>query len=250
QHSEHLCQMGLVHVEHQADAALRIDCAAKHQRDIFNLLALFRRLPCFLIGDELRLRFAYGFDNAQAIGSKRASRFGYLDDGIGQNGRLHLCCAPGELDFYRDVLRSEVVLCSVDQLCSDDAIAQVFRLLKTGILRHGQNPAHLPAALFGIDKIGDSLDNESAFNYPITASQSGIEKPVLDVARHLLRSDQHAFNLRVVDAGEIRATTSVDVETRASEEGDGRVLQAAFGNAEANLHRFTSSAGLTSMFFV
>jgi hypothetical protein len=54
---------------------------------------------------------------------------------------------------------------------------------------------------------------------------------VLDVAGHLLRADEHALDLHVVDGGEVAAAAGVDAPACALEESDGGVLQAAFGNS-------------------
>jgi hypothetical protein len=56
---------------------------------------------------------------------------------------------------------------------------------------------------------------------------------VIDVARHLLRANQHALDLGVVDGGEVGAAVGVDVPAGALEESDGRILQAALGDAES-----------------
>ena len=47
-------------------------------------------------------------------------------------------------------------------------------------------------------------------HHPVEPGQAGVEHAVLDVARHLLRADQHAFDLRIVDAGEIRPAADGD----------------------------------------
>src|SRR5213075_1985181 len=57
-----------------------------------------------------------------------------------------------------------------------------------------------------------------------------------DVARHLLRADQHALDLGIVDRRKVRPRADVDVEAGAREQLDGRVLQRPFRNAEAKLH--------------
>ncbi len=44
----------LLHVEHEPDAALRGNGAAKHQGEVLDLLALPRVLHRFLVGDDLR----------------------------------------------------------------------------------------------------------------------------------------------------------------------------------------------------
>ena len=56
---------------------------------------------------------------------------------------------------------------------------------------------------------------------------------MIDVAGHLLRANQHALNLRVVDGREVGAAVGVDVPAGALEERNGGILQTAFGNAES-----------------
>ena len=64
----------------------------------------------------------------------------------------------------------------------------------------------------------------------------GVEDAVRDVARHLLRADQHAFDLGIVDGRKVRTRAHVDVEAGAREQLDGRVLQRAFRDAELEFH--------------
>src|SRR5262249_37149898 len=75
------------------------------------------------------------------------------------------------------------------------------------------------------------------FGNPIEPRQSRIEHAFADVPRHLLRADQHAFDFRIVDRGEIRTRADIDVEPRAREQLHGRILQRALGDAEPKLHR-------------
>ena len=98
--------------------------------------------------------------------------------------------------------------------------------------RHGEHPAHLAAALLGVGERGDAGHVEAALDHPVDAGEAGVENAVIDVARHLLRANQHALDLGVVDGGKVGAAVGVDVPAGALEERDGRVLQAAFGNAE------------------
>ena len=102
--------------------------------------------------------------------------------------------------------------------------------------RHGQHPAHFAEALLGVDQVGDGLDLGFALLHPVAAGEAGVQNAVLDVARHLLRADQHAFDLGIVDGREIRAAAGGDVVAGAAEQIDGGVLQAALGNAELQLH--------------
>ena len=120
-----------------------------------------------------------------------------------------------------------------DQFGGDDLAFKIFGLLKAAAFRHRQHPAHLAAALLGIGQRGDAGDIEAALDHPVDAGQAGVEHAVIDVARHLLRANQHALNLAVVDGGKVGAAIGVDVPSGALEERNGRILQAAFGNAES-----------------
>src|SRR6185369_8197036 len=97
------------------------------------------------------------------------------------------------------------------------------------------------AALLGIDEIADRDDFESALGDPVESGKAGIERTMFDIARHLLRTNEHAFDLGVVGGWEVGATVGVDFEARGGEERDGGVLQAALGNAESELHCDTSA---------
>ena len=102
---------------------------------------------------------------------------------------------------------------------------------------HGQHPAHFAEALLGVDEIGDGLDVGFALFDPVAAGEPGVENAVLDVARHFLRADEHAFDFGIVDGGKVRAAAGGDVEAGAAEQVDGGVLEAAFGDAEFELHQ-------------
>ena len=70
-----------------------------------------------------------------------------------------------------------------------------------------------------------------------------------DVPRHLLGTDQQAFDLDVVDFRVVRPGRKLDAVTRAPHEFGGRLLQAAGGNAQfKNLvrHDCRESARVTS----
>src|SRR5262249_35967096 len=54
-----------------------------------------------------------------------------------------------------------------------------------------------------------------------------------DVARHLLRADQHALDLRIVHGRKVRPRADVHREARTCKQLDRRVLQRAFRDAQA-----------------
>jgi len=127
----------------------------------------------------------------------------------------------------------EVAFGDLDELGGDGFSGEVFGFLVGRVLRDGEHPADLLAALFGVDEAGDALHVEGALDDPVDAGESGVEDAFFHVAGHLLGADEHALDLGVVDGGEIGAAIGVDAPSGAFEEGDGGVLQAAFGDAEA-----------------
>src|SRR5215475_11498964 len=201
---EYSLQVLLADIKHQSHTSLCIDCATQHQRDVLDLPLLLRILPCIFVGYELRIGLADCLDYPQAIGLERAAGFCDLDDGIGQDGGLDLCRSPRELDFYGNVFVREVVLGCTHQFGSDNASAEVFRFVVLRIFGDSQHPAHLAAALFRINEIANRVYFQPTLDHPITPGKSSIEEAVLNVARHLLSTNQHAFDLRIVDLGEVR----------------------------------------------
>ena len=101
---------------------------------------------------------------------------------------------------------------------------------------HRQHPAHFAEALLGVDQVGDGDDVGLVLLDPVAAGEAGVEDAVFDVARHFLRADEHALDFGIVDGGEIGAAAGGDLESGAAEQIDGGVFQAAFGNAELELH--------------
>jgi hypothetical protein len=81
--------------------------------------------------------------------------------------------------------------------------------LKRRILRRGEHPAHLAEALLGVDQVRDAGEHagravaELVLGDPVLAGETGVEYAVRDIARHLLRADQHALDVRVVDRREV-----------------------------------------------
>ena len=85
-------------VQHQADAALRLDGGAQQQRDVLDLGALPVVGQRLVVGDELRVRLHHRVEDPQAIRAQRRAGLGRFDDGVGEHRRLDLGGAPRELD--------------------------------------------------------------------------------------------------------------------------------------------------------
>ena len=114
--------------------------------------------------------------------------------------------------------------------------AKIFRALVGGSLGHSQNPAHFAAALLGVDQVGDGNNLQSAFHHPVKPGQARIEHAMLYVTRHLLRPNQHAFDIRIGGACRVRPAIGINVQSRAREQLQRRLLQTPFRNANAQLH--------------
>jgi hypothetical protein len=103
---------------------------------------------------------------------------------------------------------------------------------KWRILRHREHPLHAGAAGLGVGQRCHALHIAVVLEHPVVAGQAGVQRAVLHIARHLLRTHQHALDLRVVDRREVAAATRIDAPARALKERNRRVLQAALWNSQ------------------
>ena len=86
-----------------------------------------------------------------------------------------------------------------DDLGGDALALQILDALHRRVVRHGQHPAHRPAADLAEDQLGHFLHVGVVFQNPVVAGQAAVERAVLDVARHLLGADERTLNFRIVD---------------------------------------------------
>ena len=84
QHGEHRVKIAALHVEHEAHLRLRVDCAAQHEGDLVDLLALPRVGDGFFAGDEMRLALHDSVDDLEAVGLERAAGLSDFNDGVGE----------------------------------------------------------------------------------------------------------------------------------------------------------------------
>ena len=188
-----------------------------------------------LAGDQMGFALHDGVDDGEAVGFERAAGLGDFDDGVGEHGGFDFGGAPTEFDFDVDALLGEVGFGDAYQLGGDDFAFEVFGAGEAAALGHREDPADLTAGLLGVGEGGDAGDVEAALDDPVDAGEAGVEDAVVDVAGHLLSADEHALDLFVVDGGEVGAAVGVDVPAGALEEGDGGILERAFGDAETDL---------------
>ncbi len=99
----------------------------------------------------------------------------------------------------------EVALGVLDEFGGDDLAGEVFGALVGRVLGDREHPFHGHAALLGVGERGDALDVALVFEDPVVAGEAGVEGAVLYVAGHLLRADEHALDLGVVDGWEVAA---------------------------------------------
>src|SRR6202020_2765227 len=151
--------------------------------------------------------------------------------------RFHFRRAPGELNLDWHVSAGKVGSREIYQFSCHDPVLEVLGLLEERILRHCQHPLNFAHALFRVDQIGHPNYIQPTLQHPVEASKAGIQRPMLDVARHFLRTDEQAFNLRIVGCGKVGARTGVDAQTGASEQTECGFLQTSLGNAQTKLHR-------------
>ena len=212
QQREDRVEVGALHVQHQADPALRFDRRLQQQGDVLDLRPLRLVVEGAPVGDEPRVRLEHRVDDAQVVGAQRRPGLGRFDDRVGQVGRLHLGGAPRELDVDVDAEPPEVRLGHAHQLSGNPPAFQVPRRLVRRILRHRQHPAHLAVALLRVDEIADVHHlvprGRTVLRDPVDAGQPRVDRLVGDVAGHLLRADQRARDLRVVDSWGSRSGSS------------------------------------------
>ena len=77
---------------------------------------------------------------------------------------------------------------------------------------------------------------QAALQHPIDASQTRIERAMLDVASHLLSANQHALDLRIIGRCKIGTRADVNLQASTRQHGQRGLLQAAFGDAQSKRH--------------
>ena len=133
-------------------------------------------------------------------------------------------------------MRLQVAAGGGHEFGGDDLAVEVVHGVEAAAGGHSEYPAHFAEALLGVDEVGDGDYVGFVLGNPIESGKSRVEDAVFDIARHFLGADEHALDFRIVDGGEVGAAAGGDVEAGAAEEVDGGVLEAAFGNAEFELH--------------
>src|SRR6476469_10940405 len=79
--------------------------------------------------------------------------------------------------------------------------------------------------------------------HPVAPRHSRVQDAIVHIPRHLLRANQHAFDLRVIDSRKVRPAAGRDIEAGAAEQINRRILEASFGNAKLELHALYTASG-------
>ena len=116
QQTEDPVEIDAADVQHQADAALRLDRRLQQQGHVFELGPLPGVGERGAIGDQLRVRLHYRVEDAQPVGAQRRTGLGRFDNRIGQHRRLDFGGAPGKFDVDAHALPREVGTGDADQL--------------------------------------------------------------------------------------------------------------------------------------
>jgi len=229
QHGEHVVHVVAPHVHLEPDPAVSLERAVEQKGYVLELLTLPRVFPGHFVGEQQVLDLEHGVDHAQMIGAQRAPGLGDLDDRVGQIGRFDLRGSPGELNLDRHVALVEERPRDVDELGGDSLAGEVLDPLEGGVGRHGQDPLARPTGLLGVDELRDRHQVGAAVQVPVVAGDSGVEHALGDVARDLLRPDQHRGDLGVVDRGVVGTPRDRHVVASALEQAHGRLLEASLG---------------------
>ena len=143
-------------------------------------------------------------------------------------------------------MRGQVAFGGGYQFGGDDFAVEIVDGVEAAAGGHGQHPADFAEALLGVDEVGHGDNLRFIFRDPIQAGEARVEDAVFDVARHFLGADEHALDIGIVDGREVGAAAGGDVKAGAAEQIDGRVFQAAFGNAEFQFHALPPYTALGS----
>src|ERR1700682_1317520 len=76
------------------------------------------------------------------------------------------------------------------------------------------------------------MQRDVVLDDPVAAGDSRVERAVGDIPRHLLRTQDAATELRIVDARDIRARADRDAPSRLAHQLDRLSLEAALGDSE------------------
>ena len=126
-----------------------------------------------------------------------------------------------------DAVGLEVALREADRLGRDALALEVLDGLDLRVVRHGEDPAHRVARGLRVVELAD-LDHVAAvLVHPVVAAYARVKEPELHVAAHLLRPEQAALYLLVVDRRDVASAGAGYIEPSPLEQSERGFLKAA-----------------------
>ena len=107
--------------------------------------------------------------------------------------------------------------------------------MEIGAFGNREDPAERVASDFAVHEFCNFQNIGTVFADPVVSGKTAIENAFLHIAGHFLSTDQHAFDFRVVNGGEIRAGIDFDLISGLGEHIGRRLFQTSFGKSE---HQF------------
>ena len=200
-----------------------------------------------MAGDKAGGGFEEGVDDAKFVGAEGGAGLGEFDDGVDEFVGFEFGGAPGEFDFGFYAVFFEVAFGELDDFGGDAFAFEVFDGFDGGVFLDAKDPAGGLAGGFAEKEFADFVDVGGVFADPIEASDAAVEEAVFDVAADFLGANEADFHFVVVDVWDVGAAADLDVESGLGHFFDGRVLEASFGEAEAQLvlvcHSFGARSG-------
>ena len=190
-------------VELEKHTLLGVKGTEKKHLELLDLRTLGRALPRLLVryhasgGSENRI------DNAEIVGAERGSRLRKVNNGIHKLRSLHLCSAPAELDIGLDAVLLEVALHKTDSLSGYTLALEILDSLDLGIVRNRKDPTNRIRCRLRVVEFADLLNIGTILIHPIISADAGIKEPELHIAAHLLRTEQAALDIRIVNGGNV-----------------------------------------------
>ena len=186
-----------------------------------------------MAGDEARRALQHHVHDLEVVRAQRGARLGHVDDGVGEDRRLDFGRAPGEFDIRLHAVLRQEAPGHAYRLGGDATALEVLHRVERRVLLGRHHPAHRAVIGPRRAQVGDFRHVEVVLQDPVEAGDGAVDDALADVAGHLLRPDQDALDLRVVDVGVVGAAGDAQVVAGAYEQLLRGFLQAAFGYAEA-----------------
>ena len=144
-------------------------------------------------------------DDAEVVRAERRAGLGEVHYRVHELRCLDLGRAPAELDLGLHAVLLEVALDEADRLGRDALALEVLNGLDLRVVGDGENPADRIRRRLRVVELADLVDVRAVLVHPVVSADAGVEKPELDVAAHLLRPQEAALDLLVVDRGRVAA---------------------------------------------